>query len=635
MVRKGVSFFRSVFRIPAASEVRLTLILWSILFLATMSVWATSNYFDRRLLSQQNGLRAESALNQAQVWMTGFLANYAQGLTIIAQSTAFTRAVSGSAADSGISSDFLAWLIARPAIAQLRYINADGIEIIRAERIGNEVTIVDASDLQDKSSRYYFQQTISLPPNALYLSPIDLNVEFGRIEVPWRPMIRVAMPVYQSDPEPLGILIMNINATNLLKVIEAIATPLGQPVQILNSGGYWLTGIPPDNRFGFMFDNDMTLAQTDPALWQKMLEANLLTVDTDTALTVYSGVSLPALMTSSTTFDSVVTDDPELHLLIRFPAAAGFFSLQHVPGFIGLFILCGLFSIFIAATISGRKLAEEKARAAEEQVVRLDRLAGLGALVAGVSHELNTPIGNALITATTVDHRAQTLAQSALEGRIGKNALTTMVTDIRDGVTMMNISLQRASEIIRNFKQFAVDQTSERQRRFALDAYILETLHLLQPQFSRSGHKLEAGRLDPVIMDSFPGPLGQVITNLLTNARVHAFKGKAHGTVTVTAETSGPDHVIITVSDDGNGIAPEQLDQVLIPFFSTAFGEGGSGLGLAIVDNIVTGVLAGRLTIDSAPCKGTRVVLLVPIAAPADAGQLQKERGDVSDENGH
>ena len=499
--------------------------------------------------------------------MSGFIASYVQGLKIISQSATLRNALADPADSGEISADFLTWLEARPAIAQLRFISSDGRELIRADRRDDTIMTVDGGSLQDKSSRYYFQNTIDLPPNALYLSPIDLNIERNRIEVPWRPMVRLATPIYQSASEPIGILIMNLDATDILKAIEGTARALGQPVQVVNSEGYWLSGINPKDRFGFMFDNDMTLSSTKPGLWEAMLATQAGTVDDNHEQIVYSTMSLPALLKSRTTYDSVIAGDPELHLLIRFPEPPGFFSVRNLPGFAGLFCLCTLFSIFTAAILASRRAAEEKARAAEEQVVRLDRLAGLGALVAGVAHEMNTPIGNALMTATTVDHRAQGLAKAAHEGRIGRNSLTTTVNDIRDGVAMMSQSLQRASEIIRNFKQFAVDQTSDRRRKFALDSYILETLHLMEPQFSNAGHRVKAGHLERVTMDSFPGPLGQVLTNLLTNARVHAFRNKPHGTATVTAQTSSADQIAITVSDDGNGISPEQLEQVFIPSF--------------------------------------------------------------------
>ena len=567
-------------------------------------------------------------LRQAEIWVGAFLTNYAQSLMIISESATFEEAIRQPSVGSALSQDFQAWLRAKPTIAQLRYINRDGAEMIRAERIDGEIVLFDDSNLQDKSSRYYFQTAVNLSRDTLYLSPIDLNVEFNRIEVPWRPMVRMAMPIYRSDAEVAGILIANVNAGGFLQAIETLAAPLGHSIQILNSEGYWLAGTPPEKRWGFMFDNDMTLARTDPDLWSTLQAIPSGVVMSDETQTVYSSLSLPALLEDRSAFESIVAGDPELHLLIRYPVPPGFFSKENLPGLAALIAICGLFSVFIGTMFAARRSAEEKARAAEEQVVRLDRLAGLGALVAGVSHELNTPIGNALIAATTVDHRVQSLEQSIKEGRIGRNALSTQLANIRDGVAIMSGSLLRASEIIKNFKQFAVDQTSDRRRKFALDAYLRETLHLLKPQFSNSDIALKAGHLERVRMDSFPGPLGQVVTNLLTNARVHAFRGRPHGNVTVAAKTVDPGHVEITVSDDGSGIAPEELQQVLIPFFSTSFGEGGSGLGLTIVDNIVTGVLGGKLSIDSKPGEGTRITLLIPVVAPEDAARFAYDPGE-------
>jgi len=628
MAHKGASDIRKYFRLPAGFDARLTLILFLVSLAATLCLWGITDQFNRRLAIEQNKLRAESALRQAEIWVGAFLTNYAQSLMIISESANFRQAIGQPSLASTISQDFQAWLRAKPTIAQLRYIDRDGAEVIRVDRIGEAIELFDESRLQDKSSRYYFQTTVDLPRDTLYLSPIDLNVEFERIETPWRPMVRMAMPIYRSDAEVAGILIANVNAGGFLQAIETLGGPLGHPIEILNSEGYWLAGASPGRLWGFMFDNDMTLAKADPALWSTLQASPSGAAMSDDTQTVYSSLSLPALLEERSTFESIVAGDPDLHLLIRYSATPGFFSTENLPGFAALIAICGLFSVFTGTMLTARKSAEEKARAAEEQVVRLDRLAGLGALVAGVSHELNTPIGNALIAATTVDHRVQSLEQSIKEGRIGRNALSTQLANIRDGVSIMNGSLLRASEIIKNFKQFAVDQTSERRRKFILDAYLRETLHLLQPQFSNSGITLKEGHLERIEMDSFPGPVGQIVTNLLTNARIHAFKGRPHGTVVVSAESVDPDHVTITVSDDGSGIAPEELQQVLVPFFSTSFGEGGSGLGLTIVDSIVTGVLGGKLSIDSKPGEGTRITLLIPVVAPEDAARLAFDPGE-------
>lgn len=628
MAHKGASHIRKYFRLPAEFDARLTLILFLVSLAATLCFWGIYDQFDRRLAIEQNKLRAESALRQAEIWVGAFLANYAQSLTIISESAAFEQAINQPSIGSAISQDFQAWLKAKPTIAQLRYIDREGAEVIRAERVDGKIALFDDSHLQDKSSRYYFQTTVKLPRDTLYLSPIDLNVEFNRIETPWRPMVRMAMPIYRPDAEVVGILIANVNAGGFLQAIETLGAPLGHSIQILNSEGYWLAGTSPEKRWGFMFDNDMTLASADPDLWSRLQATPSGAVMSDETQTVYSSLSLPSLLENRSTFENIVAGDPELHLLIRYPVPPGFFSAENLPGFAALIAICGLFSVFTGTMLTARKSAEEKARAAEEQVVRLDRLAGLGALVAGVSHELNTPIGNALIAATTVDHRVQSLEQSIKDGRIGRNALATQLANIRDGISIMNGSLLRASEIIKNFKQFAVDQTSDRRRKFVLDAYLRETLHLLKPQFSNSDIALQAGHLERVRMDSFPGPLGQVVTNLLTNARVHAFKDRPNGTVTVTAKTVKPDQVAITVSDNGSGIAPEELQQVLVPFFSTAFGEGGSGLGLTIVDSIVTGVLGGKLSIDSKPGEGTRITLLIPVVAPEDAARFAYDPGE-------
>ena len=610
------------FRGSTASALRLTIILFIGTLSAALLTWGAIDHFDRRFASEQSRLRAENVLGLAEIWLASFLADYAQSLDIIASSTTFTRAVQDPDYHGDALRDFGAWLAARPAISQLRYIDSTGREVLRTERVNEQIVAVPQADLQDKASRYYFQTTIGLPQHALYLSPIDLNVEFGRIETPWRPVVRLALPIYGSSPEARGILIMNLDAGSILEAIEDMARPLGQPVQLLNAQGYWLSGAREADLFGFMFDNDQTLARQDPALWSQVRTAHAGTILQDRVQTSYISLPLADLIRSRTTYDSVSTREPTLYMLVDLPLAAGLFSSRNIPGIALLIVACAAFSIYTATMIAGRKRAEEQARASEAQVIRLDRMAGLGALVASVSHELNTPIGNALMTATTVDHRASELSRSVSEGRIGRNSLFSMVSDIREGVSMMTASLYRASEIIGSFKQFAIDQTSDRRRSFELKDYLQETLKLLKPQFTRSGITLAAGDIAAVTMESFPGPLGQVVTNLLINARVHGFKGRSRGVVKVSAKRVGSDHVAIIVSDNGHGMTPEQLRKALDPFFTTAVADGGSGLGLTIVNNIVGGVLHGKLDIESTPDQGTSVTLLIPIVAPSGNGQF-------------
>ncbi|WP_187326809.1 sensor histidine kinase [Martelella lutilitoris] len=599
---------------PTMDEWRLMLALFAAAFTIILLIWYVSYSVEQRLQEQRSRLQAEGALRLADIWVSGFIADYAQFLNVIEDGYAFKGRLEGEVETAALVQDFSAWVRAKPDIAQLRYIAADGMEQVRVDRVGDAIVPVGQSDLQDKSARYYFQAANSLPAGSLYLSPLDLNVEGGMIEEPWQPVLRLAAPVFTADGVRRGVLVVNLDASSILVKLDLLASPFVRRIQLLNADGYWMGGVARRDRWGFMFDKETTLAVRAPELFTDMKAG--VEHQGGAQRYVFAGLPLGETIAEDAGFERVETADTPWYLLVAYPRAPAFVSSENLPGFAVLFLASAVFAALASRLINHRRAAEARVRAAEERMVRIDRLAGLGGLVAGVSHELNTPIGNAMMVATTIDRRAESLQEALQEGRVGRNAFARALDDIRHGTRMTREALEGASEIIGNFKQIAVDQASDRRRRFSLERYLLDTISLLQPQFSKGNVRLVSGPMDDVRMHSCPGPLGQAVTNLINNARLHAFPDGAAGTVTVTAEGKDGGRVAITVADDGCGIAPEHRDRIFDPFFSTSFGKGGSGLGLVIVHNIVTGVLGGDITVDSAPGAGTRITLLIPLVSP-------------------
>jgi signal transduction histidine kinase len=170
--------------------------------------------------------------------------------------------------------------------------------------------------------------------------------------------------------------------------------------------------------------------------------------------------------------------------------------------------------------------------------------------------------------------------------------------------------------LISSFKQVAVDQASERRRGFDLAQVLGEVIDTLKPQLKRATARLSLDLQSGIAMESYPGPLGQVIINLFTNALAHGFEGREGGVITVRARRQGAYRVRVTVTDDGTGIAAENLGQIFDPFFTTKLGRGGSGLGLSISHRIVTKVLGGQISIQSEPGQGARFELNLPTRAP-------------------
>lgn len=263
------------------------------------------------------------------------------------------------------------------------------------------------------------------------------------------------------------------------------------------------------------------------------------------------------------------------------------------------------------------ELAEtvEHLKKTQETLVQSKKLASLGSVVAAVAHELNTPIGNALTVATAFSKKTMTFQQEAKQG-LRRSTLDHYTQDSLMAADLIERNIARAAELITSFKQVAVDQTSSQRRRFNLRETLSEVLSTLRPTFKSSPHRLELNTPEDIFLDSFPGPLGQVVTNFVNNALLHAFDPERPGTMTINGTVIDKDRVMLEFSDNGKGIAPEHLKRIYDPFFTTRLGAGGSGLGLHIVHNIVTGLLGGQIHVSSTLAVGTTFQVILPMTAP-------------------
>lgn len=253
----------------------------------------------------------------------------------------------------------------------------------------------------------------------------------------------------------------------------------------------------------------------------------------------------------------------------------------------------------------------ETLRRAQDELVRNEKLAALGALVAGVAHELNTPIGNSLLAVSTLMDQTRNFQKQAAEG-LKRSTLLAYMDDINNGGEIVQRNLHRAVELVASFKQVAVDRTSSQRRIFMLADLADEILLVLMPTFKKSGITVRQEVPAAIRMNSYPGPFGQVLINLITNALSHAFDGRGEGEVLIKARPTDDGKVEVCVSDNGAGIAPENMGRIYDPFFTTKLGKGGSGLGLNIVYNIVYGVLDGKIDVKSELGKGTRFTMTLP-----------------------
>lgn len=257
----------------------------------------------------------------------------------------------------------------------------------------------------------------------------------------------------------------------------------------------------------------------------------------------------------------------------------------------------------------------ETLKRAQSDLIVAEKMASLGSLVAGVAHELNTPIGNALLAATALSDQVSVFQTVVSSGAIGRSVLIEHLAQTSLACMLMARSLQKAASLITSFKQVAADQTSDQRRIFDLRLVVHDTIATFTPLL-RSKNCIATVDVPTLALDSYPGSLCQVIDNLINNALIHAFEGREASAIRLHARETDAETVELTFADDGAGMQPEVLHHVFDPFFTTRMGQGGTGLGMNIVYNIVTGVLGGRIGIESAPGQGTCIRITMPRQAP-------------------
>jgi PAS domain S-box-containing protein len=257
-------------------------------------------------------------------------------------------------------------------------------------------------------------------------------------------------------------------------------------------------------------------------------------------------------------------------------------------------------------------------RETQNSLIEAEKLAALGRLVAGVAHEVNNPIGISLTVASSLERKTATFADEVDRGDLRRSRLHEFLETSRDAASQLVANLNRAAELIQSFKQVAADRNYSDQRTFDLSDLTEQVVMSLRPGLRKHHLALTVDCQPNLTMNSYPGPYGQVLTNLFLNSVAHAFPDGRPGTVDIQARESGKDNVEILFSDNGCGMSLDVRRRAFDPFFTTRRDQGGTGLGLHIVYSIVTSRLGGRLDLDSEPGKGTRIRIILPRVAPLE-----------------
>lgn len=241
-----------------------------------------------------------------------------------------------------------------------------------------------------------------------------------------------------------------------------------------------------------------------------------------------------------------------------------------------------------------------------------EKMVALGNLVAGVAHEINTPLGIGVTTASYMRKVNNDTRITLNEGRFTRDDLLDYMETMDESISLLETNLDRGSGIIRSFKQIAVDLTHENREEFNVRQYINSVALSLTHEYKKGGHTVRVECDEALRLTSYPGVFAQILTNFIMNSVIHGFNGIQNGHMVISAFIDGGQFVL-RYEDDGCGISPENLNRVFEPFFTTAKGSGGSGLGLSIVKNLVTKKLMGAVSVESIPGKGTVFTVRMPV----------------------
>ena len=254
-------------------------------------------------------------------------------------------------------------------------------------------------------------------------------------------------------------------------------------------------------------------------------------------------------------------------------------------------------------------------RRTQESLLQSERLASLGSLVAGVAHEINTPVGIALTSASVLKEATDAISTAVAGGSVKKTDIVRYLDTASESARLIMNNAYRAAHLIHSFKQIAVDQVSEARRAFELRDYIGEVIASLQPTLKKTRIAILIDCPPGITFDSYPGALSQVLTNLVLNCVEHAFDAETAGSIHIGVRCED-DWLHMEVRDNGRGIAADMIERVFDPFVTTRRGQGGTGLGLNIVFNLIVKQFAGTITVSSTPGQGATFLLRLPRMTP-------------------
>jgi|TARA_Y100001933_G_scaffold120010_1_gene120007 signal transduction histidine kinase len=594
-------------------------------------------YFNR--MTSENQImenQQDRLLGIALSLIHGQLGDMRHTLHLLANDRSLQQALSEDPIDrESAQAVFFSFSTAISSLTQLRWLSSAGIEKVRVDINQHGGRSTPEHRLQDKSQRYYFINGINTPAGEIYFSPLDLNLEWGVIVTPYEPTVRVTLKTGAHNQMPPGLLVINYNLAPLMEALRQLNTEQVQ-LMMVNPKGYWTLHPDPDKEWGAQRNRPgNTLARISPSFWNLLRTHGVLA-----GQPFYNGiVSSQVLQVRplSETIDAYLLafTPRELVSEIRLNALIQAVAVAAILLVVGSVVLAREYRQQRTMLRLNTQLAEDKTaleqaskrqkdlmaqqQLLQQDLVQASKLSSLGMMVAGVAHELNTPIGGAMLAVSRQQRNLAALQQGFDEG-LSRSAFQTYLEETRHGNHLLQLNLSRCAELVRSFKRLAVDRANEEIIEFSPRQVAEDLLTSLEPELKQHSVVIENHIEAGLTLQSYPGVLSQVLQNLLMNALDHGFEPSEAGSVHLSTRIT-PDQrrLIIIVEDNGKGIRPDIRDRIFDPFVTSRRGGGNTGLGLNLVHQWVTQVLQGDIDVAS-PCEeghGTRFTLSLPLAIEA------------------
>jgi len=593
-------------------------------------------------------------------------------LMIISRLTEMSQIFNGSSASkSQLSQQYLLYSQQKRLYDKIRYVGISGKEVVRVSFNRGNPVIVPTKELQDQGKRYWFRDTFQLDKRQVFVSPLDLSFERGKVEQPLKPMIRFSTPVFDHNGHKQGVVILNYLGAILLENLNQLPTNVFSHGMLLNADGYWLKGIRPEDEWGFMFlhQKSRSFAATFPQAWRQISQTESGQFLTDAGMFTFSTVYPLAKGEKSSTGSGEAFSPSHKQLdyhsyywkIVRWIPIKYLFKKTNQFLYQLLFFLVGslgpisIISWLLAKSAVIRYKNDLELKQAEQvqkslqylqqnqaQLIHAEKMSSLGQLVAGIAHEINNPAnfihGNLVYLQQYISNllglielyqKAQPSPTPEIQAYREEIDWQFIIEDLPKILASMKNGVDRIRDIVLSLRNFSrLDEADMKSVNIheGIDSTLMILQHRLKDIYQNPKIEIvkEYGDIPPV--ECYAGQLNQVFMNILSNAidAIDTFDAlsnpkkdslvKSHPSyIKIITELATPDDVRIKIVDNGSGLTEKVKQRVFEPFFTTKPAGKGSGLGLTISAQIIKEKHGGEIWCDSIPGKETEFCLKIPI----------------------